>query len=116
MWRYGSNVLAFQYHPELHPLMALEKIHPTMSSIGRLDEAEQLESAWSLKERSPDVACMAAVLSHYRDHGLIYEQGAEVQRKESARLVFLPLSANKTSTKFEIQRVFSKAGCAWVKD
>eukprot|EP00983_Pelagomonas_calceolata_P121366 1160793-Pelagomonas_calceolata.AAC.4 len=42
MWRYGSNVLAFQYHPELHPLMALEKIHPTMSSIGRLDEAEQL--------------------------------------------------------------------------
>mmetsp|Transcript_5733 Transcript_5733/g.15318 ORF Transcript_5733/g.15318 Transcript_5733/m.15318 type:complete len:286 (-) Transcript_5733:531-1388(-) len=76
MWRYGSNVLAFQYHPELHPLMALEKIHPTMSSIGRLDEAEQLESAWSLKERSPDVACMAAVLSHYRDHGLIYEQGA----------------------------------------
>ncbi|KAF5843826.1 class I glutamine amidotransferase-like protein [Dunaliella salina] len=76
MWRYGSNVLAFQYHPELHPSMALEKIHPAVSSIGRLDEIEQRESARSLKERPPDVECMAAVLSHYRDHGLVSEQGA----------------------------------------
>lgn len=41
MWSWGTNVLAFQFHPEMPKEMALEKIHPALTQIGRLNAEEQ---------------------------------------------------------------------------
>ncbi|KAJ9505070.1 hypothetical protein QJQ45_020209, partial [Haematococcus lacustris] len=76
MFCMGSNVLSFQYHPEMHPDLAFTRILPTMSSSGRLSTEEAAEAAHRLQHVPPDAQAMAAALLHFVNHGLTHEAPA----------------------------------------
>mmetsp|Transcript_9976 Transcript_9976/g.24930 ORF Transcript_9976/g.24930 Transcript_9976/m.24930 type:complete len:422 (-) Transcript_9976:13-1278(-) len=79
MYCWGSNVLSFQFHPELACGVVLEKIYPAVGPSGarKLTEEEAAASYAQLTTAKPQSDVVIAAIHHFADHGCRAPAAAE---------------------------------------